>query len=458
MESKLTWPDTALPQVDHFHTLVPLDKGHQKNPLLFGYPSWIYKAVSSKDGYLYALRRLEGYRLTDEKAIRSVQAWKRIDNGSVVTVHDAFTTRVFGDSSLIFVTDYHPDSKTLAEHHFSFQPRYHGGRASAPHVPEQVLWGYIVQIAQALKAIHSNGLAARLIKPSRVLLTSKNRVRLNACAVLDVTQFENPTTLAEYQQSDLTQLGELILSIATNSQHGIANPVKAIEQLGRGYSERLKEAVTWLLSPPPSPATTPQSPTGGGITNVKDIDGFLLGLTSQFATVLDSTLHAEDTLMAGLARELENARLVRLMTKLGFVNERPSYDSSGPGSGTTTSGSSHHGGHGHPGGPGHHHGHHVGGGHSHNRHHNQPTAWSETGERYYLKLFRDYVFHQVDANGHPVVDLAHVISCLNKLDAGSEERIQLTSRDDQSVLIVSYKELKRGLEAAFMDLTKGSRR
>ena len=42
-------------------------------------------------------------------------------------------------------------------------------------------------------------------------------------------------------------------------------------------------------------------------------------------------------------------------------------------------------------------------------------AWSETGDRYLLKLFRDYVFHQVDENNDPVVNLAHVVSCLNKV-------------------------------------------
>lgn len=41
--------------------------------------------------------------------------------------------------------------------------------------------------------------------------------------------------------------------------------------------------------------------------------------------------------------------------------------------------------------------------------------WSETGDRYIIKLFRDYVFHQVDENGNPVVDLAHVLACLNKV-------------------------------------------
>lgn len=51
---------TLPPQIDHFHSLVPLDTISQKNAALFGYPSWIYKAVSSKDGNTYALRRLEG--------------------------------------------------------------------------------------------------------------------------------------------------------------------------------------------------------------------------------------------------------------------------------------------------------------------------------------------------------------------------------------------------------------
>ena len=42
-------------------------------------------------------------------------------------------------------------------------------------------------------------------------------------------------------------------------------------------------------------------------------------------------------------------------------------------------------------------------------------SWSETGDRYLIKLFRDYVFHQVEENGYPVVDMAHVLMCLNKV-------------------------------------------
>ncbi|KAH0556524.1 hypothetical protein GP486_005596 [Trichoglossum hirsutum] len=394
-------PNSSLPaHIDHFHSLVPLDTTNQKSATIFGYPSWVYKAVSSKDGHTYALRRLEGYRLTNEKAIRPVQSWKRVSNSSVVTVHDAFTTRAFGDSSLVFVMDYHPLSKTLADNHFGTAGRFQG-RPSGTHVPEQVLWSYIVQVSSALKTIHSSGLSARLIEPTKVLLTSKNRIRLNSCAIFDVVQHDSPLSLPELQQDDLIQFGRLILSIATNNPAAIHNIPKSIEHVGRLYATELKDCVLWLLSPP-----NPQSSKG--------IDQFLGGIAGHLAANFDSALHCDDQLHTELNRELENSRILRLMAKLNFINERPEFA--------------------------------------------QNEQWSETGERYFLKLFRDYVFHQVDAQGNPVIDLAHVLTCLAKLDAGIDEKISLVSRDEQNCLVVSYKELKRGIDGAFQDLMKASRR
>lgn len=416
-------PNSTLPTLEQYHSLVCLDTSQQKNQSLFGYQSWVYKAVSSKDGNTYALRRLEGFRLTNENAIRTVQPWKRVYNGSVVTIHDAFTTRAFGDSSLIIVTDYHPCSKSLAEEHFKAVPaaRFHGARqAASSHIPEQVLWGYIVQIASALKAIHSIGLAARLITPSKILITSKNRIRINACAVLDVVQYDSARPLADLQVEDLTQLGRLILSIANNNPNAHHNMQKSLDHITRSYTSRLKDCLHWLLSPSPLPPSTPTSPTASASPS-KDIDSFLSGITDQVAAVLDTTLHAEDTLFSTLGRELESSRLVRLLIKLNMINERPEWDPSS------------------------------------NPHTPASSAWSETGERYYLKLFRDYVFHQVDANGNPAVDLAFVIDRLNRLDAGSEERISLVSRDEQNVLVVSFREVKRGLESAFNELVKAGR-
>lgn len=288
---------------------------------------------------------------------------------------------------------------------------------------EQVLWGYLVQIASALKAIHAVGLAARLITPSKILLTSKNRVRLNACSILDVVHFDNTRSLAELQADDLVQLGRLILCIANNSATAHLNMQKSMEYITRSYTARLKECIQWLLNPQPNPGT-PTSPTGTP-AGQKDIDALLTGICDQFTSVFDSTLHASDALTNTLGRELESSRLVRLLIKLNMINERPELDASIPiPSGSTT---------------------------------NPSASWAETGERYYLKLFRDYVFHQVDANGHPVTNLAHVLDCLNKLDAGSEEKIALISRDEQNVLVVSYRELKRGVESAFQDLIKAGR-
>jgi PAB-dependent poly(A)-specific ribonuclease subunit 3 len=421
--ARQTLPNTTLPAIEQFHSLYCLDTTPQKNTTTFGYASWIYKAISSKDGKTYALRRLENFRLTSETAIRSAQPWKRILNGGVVTIHEAFTTRAFGDSSLILVTDYHPNSKSLADEHFKPTPRFHGRQPTSSHVPEQVLWGYLVQIASALKAIHGSGLAARLIIPSKVLLTSKNRIRLNACGIMDIAQFENARPMGELQADDFVQLGRLILSIANNNPTAHMQMQKSMDYITRSYTARLKECIQWLLNPQ-QPSGTPSSPSTT-VPMQKDIDTFLGGIADQFASVFDSELHAQDTLTNTLGRELESSRLVRLLVKLNMINERPELDASQQLPGNNAS--------------------------------NPSSVWAETGERYYLKLFRDYVFHQVDANGHPVTDLAHVLDCLNKLDAGTDEKIALISRDEANVLIVSYRELKRGLESAFQDLLRAGR-
>ena len=47
-----------------------------------------------------------------------------------------------------------------------------------------------------------------------------------------------------------------------------------------------------------------------------------------------------------------------------------------------------------------------------------------------LKLFRDYVFHAVTDEGRPFLDMAHVVQCLNKLDAGSSDKVWFWSVGD----------------------------
>ncbi|KAG0181635.1 PAB-dependent poly(A)-specific ribonuclease subunit 3 [Apophysomyces sp. BC1034] len=248
-------------------------------------------------------------------------------------------------------------------------------------VPEATLWSYITQIASALQTIHCAGLAARNIEPNKILVTGKNRLRINCPSILDVLQFNAGQNMTRYQQEDLLSFGKLVVALACNSLQSFHNLPQSFEYITRFYSPDLKNVVLYLLSKP-LPTKT-----------------------------IDESFSYMDTLESEFSKELENGRLMRLMCKMGFVNERPEFD--------------------------------------------MDTRWSETGDRYIIKLFRDYVFHQVDETGVPVVDMAHVLSCLNKLDAGVDEKIMLMSRDEQSCLIVSYKEVKNCIASAFNDLSSG---
>ncbi|KAL0091718.1 hypothetical protein J3Q64DRAFT_1846468 [Phycomyces blakesleeanus] len=390
--------EVGLPlEVHVYHSLCLLE---DKPGSFFGHSSWVYKATSRVDGKSYALLRIEGFRLVNELAMKAVESWRQIKHCSVVSIREAFTTRAFGDSSLIFVYDYHPCAMTLFDAHFS--PQAHTAMMAQRQaigsntmlVPETTLWSYITQITSALKVIHTAGLALRTLEPSKILMTGKNRLRLNCSSIFDVLQYDGGQNLARYQQEDLLSFGKLVVALACNSLQSYHNLPSSFEYISRFYSPELKNVVLYLLSKP--------LPT-------KNIDEVVTLIAPGLLHEVNCSQYYTDTLESELSRELENGRLVRLMSKLGFVNERPEFD--------------------------------------------DDPRWAETGDRYLIKLFRDYVFHQVNNNGVPVVDMAHVLTCLNKLDAGVDEKIMLVSRDEQSCLVVSYKEVKNCISSAFNDLS-----
>ncbi|POW20210.1 hypothetical protein PSHT_03746 [Puccinia striiformis] len=393
-------------------------------------PSWIYKAFCSLDGKALLLKQGLG-----EIAISQVERWRKIRHPSIVNVREAFTTRAFGDHSILFVFDYHPLSHTLYDQHISssstkknniwiiirliiiiilnreilvisstttgtnggtrfiknHQIRNSNGNHHLPRVggsDERVIWSYIIQIANAIKTVHSANLSVRTIDPTKILLTGTNRVRINGCGILDVTDYSVNQSIEDLQVNDLRDLGRLICSITSSSLRSSPSSTtttdnnknstttilnKALEYLKQFYSDQLYQVVDYLLSES---------------NDVVSIDGLLTLVWSR----------GLDEMTKALARELENGRLVRLMVKLGFINERPEFD--------------------------------------------HDPNWSETSERYLIKLFRDYVFHQVDGQGKPVTDLSHVLMCLNKLDSSSDEKLTLISRDDQTCAIVTYAEFE----------------
>lgn len=390
-------PSMHLPTVAQYHTLVPLDV-RTSGGSLRDCKSWTYKAVSKKTGNTYCLRRLTNVQAITRESVMVIASWKRISCGNVVSVIECFTSRDFSDISLIFVHNYHPLSKTLAEHHFPSTTQ-NSRFPRTTTVAENVLWSYICQFCNALKAIHAEGLAARCIELSKVIMTDKNRIRLSACAILDVLDYETKRPIMDLQQDDFVNVGRVILSIGTNTQT-LVNLQTSMEQFRRMYSAELSDRVVWLLTKPSNPAQAAQ----------KTAVGLASSIAHHVLESMDCALQRDDETTSHLFRELENGRVARLMMKLGTINERPEFE-------------------------------------------NDPS-WAENGERYQLKLFRDYVFHQVDGNGNPVVNLAHMLSCLSKLDAGTDERIYLASRDNQTCMLVTYKELKKQLASAFGELLK----
>jgi PAB-dependent poly(A)-specific ribonuclease subunit 3 len=129
--------------------------------------------------------------------------------------------------------------------------------------------------------------------------------------------------------------------------------------------------------------------------------------------ILDELSHLHDHndyVESELAKELDNGRLFRLMCKIDFVTQHAD-DLALP----------------IPNG----------------------TATITRTDAMVLNLFRDYLFHQ-----STVPDFSHIVDTLNKLEAGSNEKILLMSRDEQTLLVVGFKDIKRCVLSGFNKLTQ----
>ncbi|XP_063837259.1 PAN2-PAN3 deadenylation complex subunit PAN3-like [Ostrinia nubilalis] len=373
-----------------------------------------FRAAHRHSGDHYAIRRLHNYNSVGNKRL---DAWKQIDHPNVVRLHDCFTTKAFGDHSMILVYDYHPGCGNLMSKYLATGGQgssaeangaYHDPFSSDPDaprpythqknamlravacgalLPEAVLWSLLVQLTAALRAIHSAGLACRTLDPTKVIMNGC-RVRIAWCGAADAL---HPTAndVTQAQQEDLTALGRLALALACRTVH-CDNLPASMDLVSRTYSADLKNLILYLLS---------TTPTRRSVTDLMPMIG------ARFYTQVEALERRADAFEEQLAREIDNGRLLRILIKLGVINERPEL--------------------------------------------NMDASWSETGDRYMLKLFRDYLFHAVTEDGRPWIDQAHLAHCLNQLDGGTNAKVELMSRDEQSVLVVSYAELKHCLEQAF---------
>ncbi|XP_050683906.1 PAN2-PAN3 deadenylation complex subunit PAN3 isoform X5 [Leptidea sinapis] len=402
----LVYPD--LPEnIEMYSELIPLET---LSPHLI---ATSYKATHRQSSEYYAIRRLHSYAT---KPCKRFDLWKNIDHPNVIRLNEYFTTKSFGDNSMVLVYDYHPGSVTLMNKYLigasnvnEASGAYHDPFSSDPDaprpyshqknamlravacgtlLPEAVIWSILVQLTAAIRTVHTAGLACRTLDPTKVVMTGY-RVRIAWCGVADAL---HPTDVDIYQaqQDDLTALGHLALYLACRTVH-CENLVTSIELVNRTYSQDLKHLIVYLLSP-----------QHRLVTDLMPMIG------ARFYTQIEAFERRADVFDNQMAKELDNGRLLRILFKFAFINERPEF--------------------------------------------NNDLQWAETGNRYLLKLFRDYMFHAVSLDGRPWMDYAHIVYCLNQLDSGTSNKVDMLSRDGRSILVVTFAELKYCLEQTFDEL------
>ncbi|KAG0670362.1 PAB-dependent poly(A)-specific ribonuclease subunit 3 [Maudiozyma exigua] len=389
-------PGGALPDiVQDYFCLVPLDF-HQKSTEKDRYNTHknsLYKVFSNTDGKLYVLRRIHGIKQQLEPSLISsnFKRWNSLHSANIIHLHDCFLTTAFGDSSLCFIYDYYPDAISLYEFHF----------VNFPLVPitQDCLWVYLIQLCNAIKTVHSNKLIVSNLDWEKILVTgSPRRIKISTCNEIDPLLYgtENDTDLQTQQQQDFVKLGELLYKLASQIQNEANETTGQDDEVEKlNIDAEFKAIIRYLLS--------------------KEIlSKSIKELTMMFAEKIYLVFEAQTTYVermeSVLSHELENGRLFRLMCKLNFIFGRVES--------------------------------------------RIDINWSESGDKFAIILFYDYVFHQVDPQGKSVMDLTHVLRCLNKLDAGVNEKLVLATPDEMTCIIISYKELKELINTTFRSLTQ----
>ncbi|KAK9830883.1 hypothetical protein WJX81_001688 [Elliptochloris bilobata] len=395
--------DYGLPEVlQQYHSLYPLEDlaAAEAPSQVFGVSTQVIKGVSSLDGQAVALRRIDGRQMPMSAdllaaAAEKVEAWAPLaQHPNLSCPCGAFASGELGGGVALFlVSPLWPCAVTLEQAHLLPTSGPSGLARPSPPSEEQ-LWSYLVQLTAALRAAHSarRALRSQALAASKVLLTSPGRIRVGSLGIMELLVGEpgSPEEQWALQREDLCAVGHLIMCLACA---GAAMP--SLEACAAVCSAELTRLVGALMD----------APHGGTLQSWRQLSSALGD--ALLSEVEGGQMYAEE-LGAHLAREAEATRMLRLVTRLAQILERPEGD--------------------------------------------LDPQWAETGDRYLIKLFRDFVFHQVGEDGAPLLDWGHIAEALAKLDAGLPEKVMLMSRDEMSMLVVSYADLKRCVEGAYGEL------
>lgn len=297
----------------------------------FGYPSQTFQVTSRKDGNVYCLRRFDGVKSVNPKiAAAVVDQWATLEaTAGLVTLHHCFVAQ----RAVFFVHHYIAGATRLYD-----RLMLGSGGAGMVVLTESILWSAICQLVATIRKVHMHHLAIRILDSRHVLVqmdaTMKFICYINGCGVADALEWESRKSLDVLQMEDVRQLGRLILSMAAGTEITVNTDTNTLANCERyclqTYSRELHNLAMTLIRSPTPPS-------------IIDVSRALVG---RLWDELDHTQLSMQRTEHALASEYESGRALRLLLKLGFVNERPEF---GP-----------------------------------NR------RWAQSGDCYVLTLFRDY--------------------------------------------------------------------
>ena len=379
----------------------------------FGYPSSTFKVTNIDNGRLYCLRRFDNVKCVNGKIASHVSnMWNHaitnqhhhqqqhvLNHPGIVRFYKAFY--INQNRALFFIHEYYPNALTLREALFGLKRGDSGkfntkssssttstttGGGSSSSVGngsnvsdktfhplhEGIIWSYVTQLVSAIKSVHLGGLAVRALQLNHILvtndvgsgfvdetalmesdnttiernfMTNRVRLRLNCIGIVDALEFESRKEVEFCQKEDMRCLGRIILSLASGLEIGHDADNVTLDRceayMRQAYSADLFNLTNALLA----------RRRMGRLGNLVDVDppniqNVCRVVGEHALDELDSVHVNMDKMDEALASEYESGRGLRLLLKLGFINERPEFG--------------------------------------------VDTRWSETGDCFVLKLFRDY--------------------------------------------------------------------
>jgi PAB-dependent poly(A)-specific ribonuclease subunit 3 len=275
----------------------------------FGYPCITFQVSSREDGYLYCLRRFDNVRSVSAKIALSVtEQWTNCipvqEHPGIVPFYQCFLSQ----RAVFFVHHYIPRSQSLKDLLTS---------CNGTALPENTIWSCIVQIVSAMRTIHRNLLAVRTLRLQYVLATTdvsstRLRIRLGGVGIVDALEFESRKQVADLQCDDIRDLGRLILSISSGtditSMTDNITFTRCDNFVAQHYSRELHNLAMTLIRSRPRPPS---------------INEVSQAIAQYCFDEQDAVYRSHDRIERSLCAEYESGRAVRLLLKLGYINERP---------------------------------------------------------------------------------------------------------------------------------------